>query len=47
MNLAKRAGTADPGRMEELDLHHPQPGQPDLRNFEWYYLDRLCTVISR
>jgi serine/threonine protein kinase len=31
------------GRMVELlDLHRPQPGQPDLRNFEWFYLDRLC-----
>jgi WD40 repeat protein/serine/threonine protein kinase len=44
MNLAKRAwDDARVGRAEELlDLHRPQPGQPDLRNFEWFYLDRLC-----
>jgi len=44
MNLAKRAwDEADVGRVVELlDLHRPQPGQPDLRNFEWFYLDRLC-----
>ena len=43
MNLAKRAwDDADVNRMEELlDLHRPQPGRPDLRNFEWLYLDRL------
>ena len=44
MNLAKRAwDEANVGRaVELLDLHRPQPGQPDLRNFEWFYLDRLC-----
>jgi len=44
MNLAKWAwDEANVGRMVELlDLHRPQPGQPDLRNFEWFYLDRLC-----
>jgi WD40 repeat protein/serine/threonine protein kinase len=44
MNLAKRAwDEAKVGRVAEfLDLHRPQPGQPDLRNFEWFYLDRLC-----
>ena len=44
MNLAKRAwDDANVGRaVELLDLHRPQPGQPDLRNFEWFYLDRLC-----
>ena len=44
MNLAKRAwDEANVGRVVELlDLHRPQPGQPDLRNFEWFYLDRLC-----
>jgi WD40 repeat protein/serine/threonine protein kinase len=44
MNLAKRAwDDGRVGRMVELlELHRPQPGQPDLRNFEWFYLDRLC-----
>ena len=44
MNLAKRAwDEANVGRVVELlDLHRPQPGQEDLRNFEWFYLDRLC-----
>jgi WD40 repeat protein/serine/threonine protein kinase len=44
MNLAKRAwDEVNVGRMLELlDLYRPQPGQPDLRNFEWFYLDRLC-----
>jgi hypothetical protein len=44
MNLAKRAwDEGNVGRIEELlDQHRPQPGQPDLRNFEWFYLDRLC-----
>ena len=44
MNLAKRAwDDANPGRvLELLNLHRPQPGGPDLRGFEWFYLDRLC-----
>jgi WD40 repeat protein/serine/threonine protein kinase len=44
MNLAKRAwDDVNVGRaVELLALHGPQPGQPDLRNFEWHYLDRLC-----
>jgi len=44
MNAAKRAwDDARVGRMVELlELHRPQPGRPDLRNFEWFYLDRLC-----
>ncbi|MDA1055848.1 MAG: protein kinase [Planctomycetota bacterium] len=44
MNLAKRAwDEANVGLVEKLlELHHPQPGQPDLRNFEWFYLDRLA-----
>jgi len=44
MNLAKRAwDEANVGRVVQLlDLHRPQPGQPDLRNFEWFYLERLC-----
>jgi eukaryotic-like serine/threonine-protein kinase len=24
-----------------LELHRPQPGEPDLRGFEWHYLRRL------
>jgi len=31
-----------PRIMELLDAHRPQPGQEDLRGFEWYYLWRLC-----
>jgi hypothetical protein len=44
MNLANRAwDEANVGRVVDLlDLHRPQSGQSDLRNFEWYYLDRLC-----
>jgi eukaryotic-like serine/threonine-protein kinase len=44
MHLAKRAwDDAKVTREAELlDLHRPQPGQPDLRTFEWYYLNRLC-----
>ncbi len=25
-----------------LDLHRPQPGQPDLRGWEWRYIWKLC-----
>ena len=44
MNLAKRAwDDLRIGRVVELlESHRPQPGWPDLRNFEWFYLDRLC-----
>jgi len=44
MNLAKWAwDEANVGRVVQLlDLHRPRPGRPDLRNFEWFYLDRLC-----
>ena len=45
MNLAKQAwdGARRVGRVVELlDQHRPQPGQPDMRSFEWFYLDRLC-----
>jgi WD40 repeat protein len=31
-----------PRVMDLLDAHLPQPGQEDLRGFEWYYLWRLC-----
>ena len=27
---------------EMLEKHRPRPGEPDLRGFEWYYLDRLA-----
>ena len=31
------------GRLHEmLDSHFPQPGQPDLRGWEWYYYLALC-----
>ena len=44
MNLAKKEwDELNVGRVVELlDLHRPQRGQPDLRNFEWFYLERLC-----
>ena len=44
MNLAKRAwDEAHVSRVVELlDLHRPQANRPDLRGFEWYYLQRLC-----
>src|SRR5204863_8291385 len=35
--------------LELLDLHRPQPGEADLRHFEWHYLNRLChaDLLSR
>ncbi len=44
INLAEQDWeTANIGRMTELlSAHVPQPGQEDLRGFEWYYLWRLC-----
>ncbi len=44
MNLAEQAwDAANIGRVRELvDSYLPQPGQDDLRGFEWYYLWRLC-----
>ena len=44
MNLALDAWNKTHVRRlrELLDFHLPQPGEPDLRGFEWYYLDRLC-----
>ncbi|MCL4177893.1 MAG: protein kinase [Verrucomicrobia bacterium] len=44
LNLAKKDwDELNVGRaIELLEMHRPQPGQPDLRNFEWFYLDRLC-----
>ncbi len=31
-----------PRLVELLEAHRPQPGEEDLRGFEWYYLWRLC-----
>ena len=43
MNLARVAWDENNvGRTRELlEKHRPRPGEPDLRGFEWYYLDRL------
>src|SRR5256885_12170049 len=43
MNLAHNAFEAGaPGRLRELlAQHRPQPGEADLRGFEWHYLNRL------
>src|SRR5262249_16983522 len=44
MNLAHNAwDTGGAGRVRELlERHRPKPGERDLRDFEWYYLYRLC-----
>jgi WD40 repeat protein len=44
MNLAKHAWDASSiGQVVVLlEQHRPKPGETDLRNFEWYYLYRLC-----
>jgi WD40 repeat protein len=45
MNLAQRAWEeANIGRvLELLEAHKPkQPGDKDLRGWEWYYQERLC-----
>jgi WD40 repeat protein/serine/threonine protein kinase len=44
MNLAQHAWeTGSIGYARELlERHRPKPGETDLRNFEWNYLDRLC-----
>jgi WD40 repeat protein/serine/threonine protein kinase len=43
MNLGEQAWqTANIARLRELvESHWPQPGEDDLRGFEWYYLWRL------
>jgi WD40 repeat protein len=43
MKLARVAwDETNVGRTHELlEKHLPRPGEPDLRGFEWYYLDRL------
>jgi WD40 repeat protein len=49
MNLAQQAWEAGSfGRAKAvLERHMPQPGQSDLRGFEWRYLSRLCQDGSR
>jgi hypothetical protein len=44
MNLAKQAWDESgvPRVQALLDEHRPKPGEPDLRDFEWRYLYRLC-----
>jgi WD40 repeat protein/serine/threonine protein kinase len=44
MNLAQHAWDAGTiARVNELLTQlRPQPGEADLRGFEWYYLNRLC-----
>jgi serine/threonine protein kinase len=44
MNLAKHAWdeAAVSRALELLEGHRPKPGEPDLRGFEWHYLNRLC-----
>src|SRR5262249_29089416 len=44
LNLAQQAWeTASIRRVQELlDQQRPGPREPDLRGFEWHYLDRLC-----
>jgi WD40 repeat protein/serine/threonine protein kinase len=49
MNLAGHAWEdGDTGRaLSLLERQRPQPGQDDLRGFEWRYLWRLCQDASR
>jgi WD40 repeat protein/serine/threonine protein kinase len=44
MNLAQHAMEAGGIErvMELLEQHRPKAGEPDLRHFEWHYLNRLC-----
>src|SRR5262245_46107960 len=44
ITLAQRAWEEDATErtLELLDEDRPQPGQTDLRGFEWHYLQRLC-----
>ncbi len=44
INLAQQIfEEGDAARVDELlDSLRPQPGEDDLRGFEWYYLERLC-----
>jgi hypothetical protein len=47
MNLAQRAWEAgDIRRVRELlQRHRPNPGESDLRHFEWHYQNRLCHQV--
>jgi eukaryotic-like serine/threonine-protein kinase len=50
MNLAQVAWeNGDAGRVRELlDLYaQPEPNEPDLRGWEWYYQQRLCHTELR
>jgi WD40 repeat protein/serine/threonine protein kinase len=44
INLAQHAWEegALPRARELLEHYRPEPGEPDLRGFEWHYLHRLC-----
>jgi len=48
MNLLQQALAADElGRAQELlDRQHPQPGQQDLRGWEWRYFSQFCRSDS-
>jgi WD40 repeat protein len=47
MNLAQQAlETREEGRvLELLEQHVPKAGQPDLRGWEWYYLNARCRIL--
>jgi WD40 repeat protein/serine/threonine protein kinase len=49
LNLAERDWRDDNTTqvLHHLEETRPRPGKPDLRNFEWYYLDRLCHSHER
>jgi len=49
MNLAKNAWDqhAVSRVLSILDQHRPKPGEPDLRGFEWHFLNRLCHSDAR
>jgi eukaryotic-like serine/threonine-protein kinase len=42
MGLRTWQGGDVAGALAALERYRPQPGQEDLRGFEWYYLWRLC-----
>ncbi len=49
MNLAKNAWDqhAVSRVLSLLEQHRPKPGEPDLRGFEWHFLNRLCNQDAR
>jgi WD40 repeat protein/tRNA A-37 threonylcarbamoyl transferase component Bud32 len=49
IHLAHRAWEmADPDRaLDLLNLYLPEPGQEDLRGFEWHHLRRLCQARAQ